>query len=117
MLASSLRWHIHNATLKKLEHCLLHTLSRHISGDRRIVALTSDLIDLVDEHDSSLSSCNIIICLLEKTRENALHILTDITGLCEHSCINNSERHIQKAGYSLGHQCLTSTGRTNHQNV
>ena len=44
-------------------------------------------------------------------------IFSDISGFCQHSCINNRERNIEKLSYSLGHQGLTRTGRTHHENI
>ena len=117
MLAASLRWHIHDTSLKKLEHCLLHAFSRHVSGYRRIVALAGDLVDLVNENDTSFRSCDIVVRLLKQTREDTLHILSHISCLCKDSSVNDCERHIKELGYSLGHQGLTGTGRTYHENI
>ena len=67
MLAASLRRNIHDASLEKLEHGLLHALSRHVTRNGRIVALAGYLVNLVNEHDSPLGLCDIIVCLLQKT--------------------------------------------------
>ena len=40
-----------------------------------------------------------------------------ITGLSQHCCIHNSERNFKKLGYRLGHQRLTGTGRSYHQDI
>jgi hypothetical protein len=38
-----------------LEQRLLHALARHVAGDRGIVGLAADLVDLVDIDDAALA--------------------------------------------------------------
>ena len=117
MLPAALRRNIHDAAFKKFKHGLLHSLTRNITGNGRIVALARDLVDLVDEDNTPFSLGNIIVGFLEKTRKNTLHILTHISGLRQDCRVHNRERHIEQLGYSLGHQCLSCTGRTYHEDV
>ena len=117
MLATSFRRYIHHCSFKKLEHGLLHPFSGDIPCDGRIVALACDLIYLVNEDDASLRLCNIEIRLLKKTGQNAFHILSHISCLCQHCCIHNGERNVKQACYRFSHQGLARTGRTHHQDV
>ena len=117
VLPTSLRRYIDHAALQELKHSLLDTLSRYVACNGRIIALSRDLVYLVNEHDTSLRLRNIIVCLLEKSRQNALHILSHISGLSKDCRIDNRERDIKHLGYCLSHQCLTCTCRTHHEDI
>src|SRR5690606_3332632 len=52
VLAAPLRRHVGDRSLDQLEEGLLHALSRHVSRDRGVFALSGDLVDLVDVDDS-----------------------------------------------------------------
>ena len=99
MFASSFRWYIYHSTFKQLEHCLLNALTRNVTGNRRIVTLARYLVYLIYEDNTSFSLRHIKICLLEQPCQYALHILSDISRLSKHCCINNRERNIEKFCY------------------
>ena len=67
MLSTSLWRHIDHTAFKQLQHRLLNSLSGHVPCNGRIVALARDLVDLIDEHDTSLCLGNIVVSLLEKS--------------------------------------------------
>ena len=117
MLTTTFRRYIHHTTLKKLKHSLLNTLTRNVTSNRRIVTLTCNLIDLINEYNTALCSRNIKISLLKKSGKNALHVLTNISCLSKNCSINDCERHIEKLCYSLGHQGLSSTGRSYDKHI
>src|SRR5262249_50871635 len=55
VLASALRRHRGGRALDDLQQSLLHALARHVAGDRGVVALARDLVDLVDVDDAALA--------------------------------------------------------------
>ena len=66
MLPSALRGDRCNGTFKYLEQCLLHAFTGNITGDRRIFALSCNLVDLVNIDNALFRTFNIIVgCLNE----------------------------------------------------
>ena len=55
VLAPALRRHAGHRAFDHLEQRLLHALARHVAGDRRVVGLARDLVDLVDVDDAALA--------------------------------------------------------------
>lgn len=66
VLASALWWDIDDGAFEKFEEALLYALSADIACDGGIVSLTGDLIDFVDEDDTSFGAFDIEIGLLEE---------------------------------------------------
>ena len=95
MLTPTLGGHIHHCTFQQLQQSLLHTLTTHITSDRRIIALTGNLINLVDEYDATLGCLDVVIGHLKQTGQNTFHILAYITSLSEYRCIHDGEGHIE----------------------
>ena len=54
MLAPALRRHAGNRSLQNFQQRLLHTLTRDISGDRGALALSGNLVDLVNIDNACL---------------------------------------------------------------
>ena len=52
MLTASLWRYIYHRAFQQLEQALLYSLTAHIAGDRRIVALAGNLVYLVNKHDT-----------------------------------------------------------------
>ena len=52
MFAATLRWYVHFGALQHLQQGLLHTFTGHIAGDRWVIGLPADLIDLIDIDDT-----------------------------------------------------------------
>src|SRR5919205_1088596 len=48
MLATTLRRHIRHRPFQDLQERLLHTFTRHITRDRRVLILTTNLVNLID---------------------------------------------------------------------
>lgn len=67
MLTASLWRYIYHRAFQQLEQALLYSLTAHIAGDRRIVALAGNLVYLVNKHDTFFCSCHIIVGHLEQT--------------------------------------------------
>ena len=54
VLAPALRRHVGDGALQDLEQRLLHALAADVAGDRGVLALAGDLVDLVDIDDAAL---------------------------------------------------------------
>ena len=67
--------------------------------------------------DAALGAFNIKVCCLQKTNQNVLHIIANITGLSQCCGICNSKRNIQNFGQGLGKEGLTGTRGANQQNI
>ena len=117
MLASTLWRYVHHSSLQEFQKSLLYTLSTYVAGDRWVVALAGNLVNLVDEDDTTLGSLHIIVGYLEQTGEDTLHILTYITSLGKYRSIHDGERYIEQLGNGTCQQCLTGTGTTHHDDV
>ena len=61
MLAPALRRHRGDRALDQLEQRLLHALAGHVAGDRRVVRLARDLVDLVDVDDARLGLLDVVV--------------------------------------------------------
>src|ERR1700688_3026942 len=64
MLAATLRRNVGHRALENLEQSLLHAFAAHIAGDRRVLVLLSDLVDLVYIDDALLSLLHVAISSL-----------------------------------------------------
>src|ERR1700688_672758 len=64
MLATTLRGNVRYCALENLEQSLLHALAAHVAGDRRVLILLSDLVDLVYIDDALLSLLHVAISSL-----------------------------------------------------
>src|SRR5690606_5948807 len=70
MLAAALRRHGGDRSLDQLEQRLLHAFARDVARDRRVVALTRDLVDLVDIDDARLRLLDVVLALLQELLED-----------------------------------------------
>jgi hypothetical protein len=61
MLAAALRGHAGRRPLDDLEERLLDAFTRDVAGDRRVVALAGDLVDLVDVDDAPLALLDVVV--------------------------------------------------------
>ena len=117
MLAPSIRRHEHSRAFQKLKQSLLHTLAADIAGDRGVVALTGNLVDLIDKDYTLFGTLHVIVAILEQSCQKRLDILAYISGLCEDRGVDYCEGNIEKTSYTLGKQCLSGSGRTDHDDV
>src|SRR5262249_25142352 len=117
VLASTLGRYRSDRAFDQLQQRLLHALARDVAGDRRIVRFARDLIDFVDVADAGLGLLHIVIALLQQLLDDALDVLTDVTGLGERGRIGNRERHVQQPGERFREQCLAASGRADQQDV
>ncbi len=92
-------------------------LARDIAGDRRIVALTRDLVDLVDIDDAGLRALDVAVGRLDEPRQDVLDILADIARLGERGGIGDCKGHLEHAGQRLGQQRLAAAGGPQQQHI
>ena len=117
MLATALRRNIRDSALDDLQQRLLNTLARHIAGDRGVLALAGDLVDLVDINNALLGFLDIVVSRLDQLQEDILNILADIPRLGQRGRVSDRKGNIQSARQSLRQQGLTYAGRPEHEDV
>src|SRR5437868_14496175 len=81
MLAATLRGNIGDRALEDLQQRLLDTLARDVAGDRGVIGLARDLVDLVDVDDAPLGAGDIEVGSLDQAEQDVLNVLADVTGL------------------------------------
>src|SRR5258705_626408 len=117
VLAAALRRHGSDRAFHDLQQRLLHTLTRHVTGDRRIVGLAADLVDFVDIDDAALRALDIVIGRLQQLQDDVLDVLADVAGFGHARRIRNRERHVENPRQRLRQQRLARAGRTDQQDV
>ena len=103
--------------LHDLQQRLLHALARDVAGDRRIVGLAADLVDLVDVDDAALRPLDVVVGGLQQLQDDVLDVLADIAGLGQRRRVGHGERHVEDAGERLREQRLAGAGRADQQDV
>ena len=117
VLAPSLWRYVDHGSFQEFEHALLHTLATDIACDAGVVAFAGNLVDFIDEDNTTLGSCHIVVGHLKQTAQDALHILTNVAGLGKHRSVDNGERHVKQFGDGAGQQRLTCTRRAYHDDI
>ena len=117
MLTASLGGHVHYRAFQQLEQTLLNAFPTHVAGDGGIVALTGNLVDFVDEDDTTLCFRHIVIGHLKQACQQAFDVFAYITGFGQHGSIDDGERHLQQLGNGACQQCLSRTGAAHHNDV
>lgn len=103
--------------LEDLQQRLLDALARHVAGDRRVLALTRDLVDLVDVDDAGLCPLDVVVGGLDQLEEDVLDVLTDITGLGERGGVGDREGHVEHLRESLSEVGLAAARGAEQKNV
>ena len=117
MLAAALRRNIGDRAFQNLQQRLLHAFARNIAGDRRILVLAADLVDLVDIDDALLAALHIPVGVLQQPQDDVLDIFADIAGFGQRGGVDDGERHIQNPRQRLGQQRFAGTGGADQQDV
>ena len=117
MLTASLRWHVYHGAFKQFQQALLHTLATHVAGDAGIVALTGNLVNLVDEDDALLCGLYIIVGHLKQSRQDALNVFAHIASLGKHRGVDNGEGHVEQACDGACQQGFTCAGASHHNDI
>ena len=117
VFTAALRRNGGDGTLKDLEQRLLHALAGHIARDRNILALSGDLIDLVDINDALLRLLHVVIRGLNELEQDVLHVLAHIAGLGQACGVRHGERHVQDLGERLCEHRLAAAGWAEHDDI
>src|SRR6185437_3093640 len=59
-------------TFQQFEQALLYTFTADVAGNRRVISLSGDLIDLIDVYATPLGGCYVIVTYLQETGQDAL---------------------------------------------
>ena len=97
--------------LQDLQQRLLHTLARDVAGDRRVLALAGDLVDLVDVDDAGLGLLHVEVSGLDQLEQDVLDVLADVAGLGQRGRVGDGERDVEHLGQRLGEIGLAAAGR------
>ena len=81
VLAAALRRDVGDGALDDLQERLLHALAGDVAGDRRVVGLARDLVDLVDVDDAALGALDVEVGGLDEAQQDVLDVLADVAGL------------------------------------
>src|SRR6516165_8859253 len=117
VLAPALRGHRRGRALQDLQQRLLHALAGHVPGDRRVLALAGDLVDLIDVDDAGLGLLDVVLGGLDELEQDVLDVLADVAGLGQGGGVGDGERHVEQAGQRLGEQGLAGPGGPEQQDV
>ena len=103
--------------LQDLQQRLLDALAGDVAGDRRVLALAGDLVDLVDVDDAGLGLLDVVVGRLDQLEQDVLDVLTDVAGLGQRGGVGDRERDVQHPGQRLGEVGLAAAGRADQQDV
>ena len=117
VLATTLRRHRGHRSFDNLQKSLLHAFTRDVTRDGGVFSLTSDLVNFVDVDDSALGLLNVSAGFLNQAKQNIFNVFTDVTGLGQSCRINDCERHIQQTRQATSQVSLSSTRRTEKQDI
>src|SRR6266508_1495575 len=117
MLAAALRRDAGGGPLQDLQQGLLHALAGDVAGDRRVLALAGDLVDLVDVDDPSLGLLDVVVGRLDELEQDVLDVLADVAGLGEGGGVGDREGHVEHPGERLRQQRLPAAGGAEQDDV
>ena len=110
VLAPALRRHRRGGALEDLQQRLLHALAGDVAGDRRVVGLAGDLVDLVDVDDPRLGLLDVEVGGLDQLQEDVLDVLADVAGLGQRGGVGDREGDVEDPSQGLGEQGLAAAG-------
>ena len=117
VLAPALRRHRGGGPLEDLQQRLLHAFAGDVAGDRRVVGLARDLVDLVDVDDPRFGLFDVVVGGLDQLQEDVLDVLADVAGLGQRRRVGDREGDVEDAGQGLGEQRLAAAGRAEQHDV
>ena len=115
--ATALRRDVRYRALEDLQQRLLDAFARHVAGDRRVVGLARDLVDLVDVDDPALCPGDIEVRGLDEPEQDVLDVLADVPGLGQRRRVRNAERHVEHTSQGLGEERLARARRADEEDV
>src|SRR6266853_974328 len=117
MLAAALRRHGRDRPFDQLQQRLLHTFAGDVPGDRGVIGLARNLVDLVDIDDAALRLVDVVVAVLEELLDDVLHVLADVPRFGERGRVGDHERDVQEARHRLREQRLARSGGADEQDV
>ena len=117
MLTPALRWNGSNSTFDQFQQCLLYAFTGNVTGNRRVVRLTRNLVDFIDVDNTTLCFLDIVVAFLQQFLNDVFNVFAHITGFGQRGCVGHGERDVQQARQRFSQQRFTGTGRTDQQNV
>ena len=117
VLAAALRRYGRGGALEDLQQRLLDALAGDVAGDRRVLALAGDLVDLVDVDDAGLGLLDVVVSGLDQLEQDVLDVLADVAGLGQRGRVGDGERDVEHLGERLREQRLAAAGRAQQQDV
>src|SRR4029079_14767944 len=117
VLAPALGRDVDDRALENLQQRLLDALARHVAGDRRVLVLAADLVDLVDVDDALLALLDVAPGRLQQLEDDVLDVLADVAGLREGRRVDDREGDGQQLGQRLREQRLAGARRADQQDV
>ena len=117
MLAPALGRHIADGAFQNLQQRLLHALSAHVAGDRRVFTLAGDLVNLIDIDDALFRALDVKIGGLDQLQQDVLHILAHIAGLRQGGGVRDGKGHVQHVGQRLGQQRFAHARGAQQQHI
>jgi hypothetical protein len=117
VLAAALRWDARDRAFDDLQERLLHPLARDVAGDRGVLGLAADLVDLVDVDDAALRPLDVVVGVLQELEDDVLDVLAHVARFGERGGIRHGEGHVEDPGERLGQQGLAAPGRADQQDV
>src|ERR1022692_4931181 len=117
VLAAALRRDRGGGPFQDLQQGLLHALAGHVTGDRRVLALPGDLVDLIDVDDARLGLLDVVLGRLDQLEQDVLDILPDVARLGQRGGVSDRERDVEQPGEGLGEQRLAGARGAEQQDV
>ena len=117
VLAAALRRNRGDRALEDLQQRLLHALAGDVAGDRRVLGLAGDLVDLVDVDDAGLGPLDVVVGGLDQLEQDVLDVFADVAGLGERRGVGDGERHVEPLREGLREVGLAAAGRADQQDV
>ena len=117
VLAPALRGHRGGRALEDLQQRLLDALAGDVAGDRRVVGLARDLVDLVDVDDPGLGLLDVEVGGLDQLQEDVLDVLADVAGLGQRRGVGDREGDVEDPRQRLRQQRLAAARGAEQQDV
>ena len=103
--------------LQDLQQRLLDALTGDVAGDRRVLALPGDLVDLVDVDDPGLGLLDVVVGGLDELEQDVLDVLADVAGLRQRRGVRDGEGDVEHLGQGLREVGLAAAGGADEQDV
>ena len=95
----------------------MDALAGDIAGDRDVLGLAADLVDLVNVDDAALGAGDVEVGGLQQAQDDVFHVLADVAGFGERGGVHDAERHVEHAGERAGEQRFSGTCRAEKHDV